>query len=272
MNYYRAASRGGVHRGMGVDMPELVGKKIAWFSCGAASAVASKLAIKEFGDACEVVYLETNSEHPDNERFMVDCEEWFGRKVKRLSSERYHDIWEIFEKRRYLSGVGGALCTSELKRMVAEKYIQHGHDLEIFGYTVEERERVNRFKENNPERSIYPILVERGLTKEDCLGMIDRAGIEIPAMYRLGYTNNNCIGCVKGQMGYWNKIRVDFPEVFERMAKIERELDAAICKSYAGDGERKRVFLDELDPKAGNHLEEPVITCGMMCEIESQDL
>ena len=36
-----------------------------------------------------------------------------------------------------------------------------------------------------------------------------------PLMYDLGYPNNNCIGCVKGGMGYWNHIRKDFPEVFE---------------------------------------------------------
>ena len=244
---------------------------ISWFSCGAASAVASKLAIQEHGDV-EVIYQETHSEHPDNERFLADCEKWFGQQVIRLSSDKYHDIWEIFEKRRYLAGVNGALCTSELKRMVAEKYLNHGRDLEVFGYTVEEQNRVERFRENNPERRIQAILVERGLTKDDCLGMIDKAGIEIPTMYKLGYTNNNCIGCVKGQMGYWNKIRVDFPDVFDRMAKMERELDAALCKTYAGDGKRKRVFLDELDPKAGNHVTEPRISCGIMCEIESSQL
>ncbi len=216
---------------------------IAWFSCGAASAVAAKLAIQKFGPArVEVCYLETRSEHPDNERFLHDCEKWFGQEVERLSSDKYRNIWQVFEQRRYLSGVNGALCTSELKRMVAERYIRHGRDLEVFGYTVEESDRIRRFKENNPERSTCMILDERGLTKDDCLGMIDRAGIEIPAMYKLGYTNNNCIGCVKGQMGYWNKIRVDFPKTFDRMAKLERKLDAAICKSYAGDGERKRVF------------------------------
>ena len=244
---------------------------ISWFSCGAASAVASKLAIQEHSDV-EVIYQETHSEHPDNERFLSDCEQWFGQKVIRLSSDRYYDIWEIFKKRRYLAGVNGALCTSELKRMVAEKYLNHGRDLEVFGYTVEEQNRVDRFRQNNPERRMQAILVERGLTKDDCLGMIDRAGIEIPAMYKLGYTNNNCIGCVKGQMGYWNKIRVDFPEVFNRMAKMERELNAALCKTYAGDGKRKRVFLDELDPDAGNHLKEPRISCGIMCESEFLDL
>lgn len=240
---------------------------ISWFSCGAASAVSSKLAIQEHGKV-EVVYQETNSEHPDNERFLSDCEQWFGQPVIRISSDRYHDIWEIFEKRRYLSGVKGALCTTELKKMVARNYIKNDYPLEILGYTAEEQKRADQFLANNPERQAQLILIERGLTKDDCLGMIDRVGIEIPAMYKLGYTNNNCIGCVKGGMGYWNKIRVDFPEVFSRMAKMERELDAALCKTYAGDGKRKRVFLDELDPDAGNHLAEPKISCGIMCEVE----
>ena len=49
--------------------------------------------------------------------------------------------------------------------------------------------------------------------------MVHRAGVKLPAMYGLGYEHNNCIGCVKGGMGYWNKIRKDFPDAFEKMAK-----------------------------------------------------
>ena len=56
--------------------------------------------------------------------------------------------------------------------------------------------------------------------------MLWKAGIEIPAMSKMGYNNNNCIGCVKGGMGYWNKIRKDFPEVFAQMAQIERDVGA----------------------------------------------
>jgi hypothetical protein len=82
-------------------------------------------------------------------------------------------------------------------------------------------------------------------------------------MYRLGYRNNNCIGCVKGQAGYWNKIRRDFPKVFRRMAKVERSLNAAICKTERG-GERQRVFLDEL-PKDAGRYEDLDITCGLFC-------
>ncbi len=103
------------------------------------------------------------------------------------------------------------------------------------------------------------------VTKDDCYTAISKAGIEIPAMYKLGYDNNNCIGCVKGGQGYWNKIRVDFPDAFERMAKQERIMDVAINKSYAGDGLRKRVFLDELSPTAGRGEREPPIECNVLC-------
>ena len=104
------------------------------------------------------------------------------------------------------------------------------------------------------------------MTKQHCHDAITLAGIETPAMYRLGYKNNNCIGCVKGQQGYWNKIRKDFPDAFQQMAKLERELGVAINKSYAGDGKRKRVFLDELDPSAGRLEAEPDIECGVICK------
>ena len=49
------------------------------FTCGVPSAVTAKLAIAQFGAAnVEIVRNDTRSEHPDNERFMADCEAWWG--------------------------------------------------------------------------------------------------------------------------------------------------------------------------------------------------
>lgn len=74
-------------------------------------------------------------------------------------------------------------------------------------------------------------------------------------MYKLGYNHNNCIGCVKGGKGYWNKIREDFPEQFERMAKLERELGYKLNDKY----------LDEMDENEGNFASEPDIACDIFC-------
>lgn len=99
------------------------------------------------------------------------------------------------------------------------------------------------------------------------MGMLWKAGIEIPAMYKMGYNNNNCIGCVKGGMGYWNKIRKDFPKVFDRMAKIEREVGATCLKDQSG-----KIFLDELSPNRGEMPEEFIPDCSLIYQIEFQEL
>ena len=110
-------------------------------------------------------------------------------------------------------------------------------------------------------------LIERQITKKDAMGMLWKAGIEIPAMYKMGYNNNNCIGCVKGGMGYWNKIRKDFPEVFARMAEIERDVGGTCLKDKDGC-----IFLDELPTWRGDPVEEIIPDCSLICQIEFQEL
>lgn len=46
---------------------------IAWFSCGVTSAVACKIALNLYNDV-QLYYIETGSGHPDNVRFISDCE------------------------------------------------------------------------------------------------------------------------------------------------------------------------------------------------------
>ena len=86
-------------------------------------------------------------------------------------------------------------------------------------------------------------------------------GIPMPVMYQLGYQNNNCIGCVKGGMGYFNKIRKDFPVQFNKLAVLERKLGFAINKDKNG-----MVFLDQLDPNRGNYKDDAPAACGFVCE------
>lgn len=246
---------------------------LAWFSCGDASAVAAKLAVEKYGSRAEVLYCDTFAyEHPDNRRFFDDVQRWLGVEIKVLRSPDYTDIYDVFHKTRWLVGIKGARCTTELKKNVRKAY-QRVDDIHVFGFTADEADvRVPRFKRENPELFAEFPLVEAGITKRDCHLRIRAAGIELPAMYKLGYKNNNCIGCVKGQSGYWNKIRRDFPVVFAKMARTERELNATICKvEGVTDGKRwrKGVFLDQLNPNQGIYKVEPDIECGVLCTNEA---
>lgn len=239
---------------------------VCWFSCGAASAVATKLAIQDNDGRLPLVvaYTEVKQEHPDNKRFLAECQEWFGQPIEVLRNEQYGgDIYEVFLRTRYLVGPTGAACTRLLKKGVRNTFERLG-DQQVFGFTVEEQQRFLDFQDNNGEIDVDVPLIRHGLTKQDCLGVLADAGIEIPAMYKLGYKNNNCIGCVKGGAGYWNKIRRDFPEVFEKMAQVEEELGRTINSTRVG-GERKRITLRELDPNAGRYEDEADISCGIVC-------
>lgn len=263
---------------------ESQGRIVNWFSCGAASAVSTKLSLdllKRAGSKreCTIVYCEIKEEHPDNMRFLRDCEKWYDQEIIILGNDTYNrSIYDVFQKTRYLVGVHGARCTSELKRRVRIDNYQRDNDTLVMGYTSEEQNRVSQFlntEANFPNRDatakepLWFILGKQGVTKQDCFAMIKDAGIELPEMYKLGYRNNNCIGCVKGGMGYWNKIRVDFPDTFARMMKMEEEIGHTVCSIESRvNGKRitQGIPLSELSPGRGRYKAED-ISCGVFCRL-----
>lgn len=236
---------------------------LSWFSCGAASAIATKLS-----PASIPVYCETGAEHPDNERFLKDCEKWFGRSVVRLKSDKYADTWDVWEKKRYLAGISGAPCTVALK-VEPRLTFQKPTDTHIFGYTADapDMTRANRLRETYPEMTIQTPLIERGLNKAACLDMVQRAGISLPPMYALGFSSNNCQPCVKATSpDYWSLVRKHFPDKFSRMAKLARELNVRLCRM---DGERR--FIDEIP--ADHPTTNPVQpSCDFLCHIAEMDI
>jgi 3'-phosphoadenosine 5'-phosphosulfate sulfotransferase (PAPS reductase)/FAD synthetase len=242
-------------------------RHISWFSCGAASAVATKLALREHENVV-VAYCETGAEHEDNARFMADCEAWFGASVTRLRSDEYADTWDVWERTRWLAGINGARCTTELK-VAPRLAFQRPHDVHVFGYTADapDAARATRLRENYPEMSIVTPLIDRGITKQACLSMIKSAGITLPPLYALGFQNNNCLPCVKATSpAYWALVRKHFPEKFDRMAKLARELDVRLCRI---DGER--AFIDEIpaDQPTTNPIQP---SCDFLCHIAEMDM
>jgi 3'-phosphoadenosine 5'-phosphosulfate sulfotransferase (PAPS reductase)/FAD synthetase len=246
-------------------MEKITYRTVSWFSCGAASAYATHLAITATGG--EAVYCRVRQEHEDNLRFMDDFSRVTGIPVKIITNEQFDgDIISVFLKRGFIKNQYGAPCTMILKKDMRKAY-QLPTDIQVFGYTVEEQDRIDRFIDSNNEvNAVFPLL-DNKITKQDCYAFIKQLGIKLPVMYQLGYTNNNCIGCVKGGMGYWNKIRVDFPEQFNRMALLERYIGHAINKE-GPKLKNKPVFLDELSPTRGRKTltKDMPTDCGFTCE------
>lgn len=247
------------------------GRVVVWFSCGITSAVAARRAVERYRNTHElaVYYCDTRSEHPDNKRFLEDVSEWIEHPIESHRSPDYANIWDVFNRTRWLVGPKGARCTTELKKKV-RRSLERPDDIQIFGFDAGEAKRAASFQKRNPEVDLVTPLIDDGIDKQDALREVLKAGIEIPVMYQQGFKNNNCIGCVKGQAGYWNRIREYYPDHFDLMSRIERKLGAAICKTEAG-GVRRKIFLDELDPSQGSYESELEISCGPWCGEDADD-
>lgn len=183
-----------------------------------------------------------------------------GRKIELIQSNKYKDVDDVIESTRCINTAFGAPCTKWLKKQVRRDWeaANPDHHTYVWGYDVNEKHRADAIVEALSDYDHEFPLIENGLTKAECHGIADKLGLKRPVMYDLGYPNNNCIGCVKGGMGYWNKIRIDFPEVFERRARQEREIGHSCIKG---------VYLDELDPGRGYMDMEIMEDCTIACQI-----
>ena len=235
---------------------------ISWFSCGAASAYATYLAsLKYPAQGFEAVYCRVVEEHPDNMRFLEEYSEVTGIPIKIIGDEKFDcSIYRVFRSRKFIKGPLGAPCTMILKKWQRQDY-ERWDDTQVFGYTSEEGGRIDRFIDANNEVDADFILHDSGKDKKSCIDFVKSLGIELPPMYKLGYSNNNCIGCVKGGMGYWNAIREDFPEAFQKMSRLEREIGHAVNKDKNGP-----VYLDTLEVGRGNFKRDMPGDCGFTCE------
>lgn len=233
---------------------------VSWFSCGAASAIATILAAEKYSNI-EAVYCKVWEEHEDNLRFLNDFTRVTGIPVKVIMNLEYDgSIYNVFRKRKFIKNQYGAPCTTALKKDMRKAY-QRPDDIQVFGYTIDEQDRADRFIDANNDVNEDFILIKNGINKQECYRRLQAIGLQLPMMYRLGYSNNNCIGCVKGGMGYWNKIRKDFPEVFQRMAQLERQIGHSVNKDDNG-----AVYLDQLAPNRGRFKDDSPADCGFTCE------
>ena len=238
-----------------------------WFSCGAASAVAASETIRRYGDICHIRIINNPvaEEDDDNRRFLSDVERWLNHPVEIAVSKKYPDnsAVSVWDHRKFMSGPLGAPCTKELKKNVRQQWEKENRvDWHVLGFTSDERGRYERFVTTERE-NVLPVLIEKGISKAECYQILIESGIVLPRVYRMGYPNANCIGCVKSTSAtYWNHVRVMNNSVFLARAEQSRRIGAKLVRH---NGER--IYLDELPPDAiGKPMKSMDFECGIFCE------
>ena len=188
---------------------------IAWFSCGVTSAVACKIALSLYENV-RLYYIETGSCHPDNARFLSDCEKWYGQPIHTIRSDKYTCVSDVLRKKRYINGSTGAACTFELKKQVRYKLEKElgSWDGQVWGfdYAPKEINRAIRLKQQYPDtKPLFP-LIERQITKPDAMGMLWKAGIK-----RYFVAVNK-----------WHVEKIDMPLKVANLTKAKRKIEILI--------------------------------------------
>lgn len=231
---------------------------VSWFSAGASSAVATYYALKKY-PYLKIIYIDIEDQHSDSIRFVKDCEKFYNKEIVILKS-KYKSVDNVIRQFKYVNGPQGARCTMMLKKRVRQEWEMSNkptHYVWGFDASPREKNRADRVRETMRKfEHIFP-LIENKISKENVHGIVASWGIKRPVMYDLGYPNNNCVGCVKGGKGYWNKIRVDFPQVFKERAELERVVGASCIKGC---------YLDELEHNKGHKQKVVLPDCGHFCE------
>ncbi len=272
-------------------------KIVCWFSGGITSAVACKLAIDLYGkENCRVIMIDTMNEDDDTYRFKDDCSIWYGVKIETIKTGAYKNIQETWYKHLSLNTANGAICSYMLKRRVREKWEKENEfSHQVFGFEFDKKElnRAKSLKLNHSHTEpIFPLLMF-GLDKPDCIKFVQDAGIDIPRAYKLGLSNNNCLktGCIQGGIGYWQKIKRDMPDLYEKMSKVESELtelkgepvtmlkdQSKLAKKKVSDTGNKKANLVFLKPNKSypDHKSiddmtgrepEPLVDCNGFCGV-----
>lgn len=181
--------------------------KVCWISAGVSSFIAGWL-VRDTVD--EYIYIDIADQHPDSMRFIKDCEKALGKPIQILRSEQYHNVEECIRVFGVVRNVHNYFypCTNWLKKRVRKRWEEahEGEDITyVWGMDMNEQHRADRLVEGMPQFEHEFPLIDKQLTKAEAHGILASLGIKRPVMYDMGYSNNNCVGCVRGVLGTGTK-------------------------------------------------------------------
>lgn len=139
---------------------------ICWWSGGITSAVATKIAIDIYGkENCRVIMIDTHNEHPDTYRFKDDCAKWYDIPIETITAigQDYDSIQDVWIRHKSLNVATGAICSTQLKRRVREKWQKTTeYDHQVFGFEFDKKEfnrALSMTMNHSGAKPIYPLLM-----------------------------------------------------------------------------------------------------------------
>lgn len=180
-----------------------------------------------------IVFADTGGEHPETYCYIDYFERTFlrprGLELIRISptthphlyssdARKYASLEEYCRAYKIIPILSSRWCSIKFKREPMENYrLQFGLRGTILGMTADEPGRLRR-----DDPTVWYPLAERGITRQECIRIIARAGLEIP-------TRSNCFFCPGSSIGDLRRLYYDHPELYERACELEE-----IASQHAG--------------------------------------
>lgn len=186
------------------------------------------------------VFMDTLAEDGDLYRFLDDIERKLDIRIIRLCVGK--TPIELAFERKFLWNSRIASCSIELKSKPFRKWLKENYTSDecvlYMGIDWTETHRCEAIKRNYlPYKVEFPMCEKPYIDKPDMLNILKADGIEIPRLYKLGFSHNNCKGCcVKAGIGQYRNLyfkdKITYLEMEnkEAMFRIKWDKDVSILK------------------------------------------
>ena len=187
----------------------------------------------------EYVFCDTECELPETYEYLERLEAFLGKKIIRLSAidllnlnpTKQHkrnpfDIWlnEVYSG--FLPSPRMRWCTRVLKIQPFEAYVGDDHAYSYIGIRGDE-DRDGYVAKKPPSLSERPNIIPVYPFKDDGLGLMDikalleESGLGLPDYYRWR-SRSGCYFCFYQQIGEWQRLKGEHPDLFEEAKKYEK--------------------------------------------------
>ena len=209
-------------------------KHIISYSGGLGSAITADFICKQYGkENVILLFADTLVEDEDLYRFNNDVVKLLGVPLIIIAEGR--TPWKVFNDVKYIGNTRVDPCSRILKRDLIRKYLAENYKPDECTIWIgidctEEHRLAPVVKRNKPyEYRSYFIENDIFLIKDYKLWWCVENGIQIPRMYKMGFTHHNCGGfCVKAGQGQFKQLWELLPDVY---AENEKQEQLAIAKN-----------------------------------------
>jgi len=172
-------------------------------------------------------------EDPDLYRFLYETVEALGAEFVHLKDGR--DPWQVFSDRKYMGNTRLAHCTLHLKGDVFKDWLLKSYPSDkcvlYLGFGIGERHRLATAQKNwEPYTVKAPLLEPPYTSRAEILNILEQLDIEIPRLYKLGFSHNNCGGfCVKAGTNQFKLLLDKLPDVYKYHEDKQEELKKSLA-------------------------------------------